>query len=80
MFDAELYREKAEVEKWKMKDPIKLFINLLKENEMISEDKLENLEKEVEMELNEAVEFAENGKWEPVEELARFVYSEVEEQ
>lgn len=78
MFDAELYRDKAEVEKWKMRDPIKLFTSLLKKNEMISEKQLENLETQVEREIKEAVEFAENGKWEPVEELTRFVYSEVD--
>jgi len=34
------------------------------------------LEDEVATELDKALEFAEAGTWEPVEELTKFVYSE----
>jgi TPP-dependent pyruvate/acetoin dehydrogenase alpha subunit len=34
------------------------------------------MEAEVAREIEQSVEFAEAGKWEPVEELTRFVYSE----
>lgn len=76
MFDAELYRTKAEVEEWKKRDPIPAFTNYLKERNLISDDDLANIEKEVAAEIQKAVDFAEAGTWEPVEDLTRFVYTE----
>ena len=76
MFDAELYREKAEVEEWKKRDPIPKFREyLLKENLMI-EEQLQEIEEKVNSEIQKAVDFAEAGTWEPIEELTRFVYTE----
>jgi TPP-dependent pyruvate/acetoin dehydrogenase alpha subunit len=37
---------------------------------------MDRMEQEVAAEINESVEFAEAGTWEPIEDLARFVYSE----
>jgi TPP-dependent pyruvate/acetoin dehydrogenase alpha subunit len=34
------------------------------------------MEEEVAREIQQSVEFAEAGRWEPLEELTRFVYSE----
>lgn len=78
MFDAELYRSREEVEEWKEKDPIDNFIKILKDNNLVSDDDIKNLEEDVLSEVNEAVEFAESGTPEPVEELTRYVYSEEE--
>lgn len=69
MFDAELYREKTEVEKWKQRDPIIQFSNHLKSAENISEDKISEMEKEIEHVLEEAISFAQSGSEEPVENL-----------
>ena len=76
MFDAELYRQKSEVEEWKARDPILLFTNYLKERNLIDDAAIAEMEKEVDKEIQEAVDFAEAGTWEPVEELTRFVYSD----
>ena len=76
MFDPELYRTKQEVEEWKKRDPIPNFSVLLKEQGLLKEEDLEPIEAEVRAEIHEAVQFAEAGNWEPVEELTRFVYSE----
>lgn len=76
MFDAELYREKSEVETWKQKDPILTFSTALIESELIDESDIKQIEAEVGQEIEQAVAFAERGTWEPVEELMRFVYSE----
>ena len=76
MFDAELYREKSEVEEWKKKDPIPQFKAFLLKEKLINEKEIEAMEAEVEREVQEAIDFAENGTWEKVEELDRFVYSE----
>jgi len=76
MFDAELYREKKEVETWKKKGPIITFIQKLKDAQMIHEDDIQQIETQVKVEVGEAVAFAEAGEWEPVSDLTRFVYSE----
>lgn len=76
MFDAELYRDRKEVEEWKKKDPIPRFQESLLKQKMISKKQLEELEKDIEAEIQKAVEFAEAGTFEPVEELTTFVYSE----
>lgn len=76
MFDAELYRDKAEVEEAKKRDPIKLFTKLLEDRGLLEEGELPAIEKEVAGIVQEAVDFAEAAHWEPVEELTRFVYSE----
>ncbi len=76
MFDAELYRDKKEVELWKQQDPIPRFQQYLFREKLITEEEVTAMEKKVEGEIRKAVEFAEKGTWEPVDELTRFVYSE----
>ena len=75
MFDAELYRTKAEVEQWKPRCPILTFTNRLKAERLIDEPALAAIEAEVADEIARAVAFAEAGSWEPVEDLARDVYT-----
>jgi TPP-dependent pyruvate/acetoin dehydrogenase alpha subunit len=76
MFDAQLYRDKAEVEAWRHKEPIVRFKGWLEANGMIHPDDLAGIEAEVAAEIAEAVAFAEGGTWEPVEELTRFTYAD----
>jgi pyruvate dehydrogenase E1 component alpha subunit len=76
MFDPELYREKAEVELWKQRDPIPHLAAQLRAEGALDDAAEARLEAEVAREVAEAVAFAEAGSFEPVEELTRFVYSE----
>jgi len=76
MFDAELYREKSEVEEWKKRDPILTLTNLLLKEGLITPEEISAMENEIEEEMQDAVDFAENAEFEPVEQLSRFVYSE----
>lgn len=76
MFDAELYRSKEEVNEYKKRDPITLFIQYLKENQLIEDSDIEAIEKDVAATVQHAVDYAEAAHWEPVEELTRFLYSE----
>ena len=76
MFDAELYRDKAEVEAWKKKDPIVNFVDVLKEHGLLDDSELASLESDIEQEIRDAVDFAETATLEPVEDLTRFVYSD----
>jgi TPP-dependent pyruvate/acetoin dehydrogenase alpha subunit len=76
MFDAELYRDRSEVEIWRQRDPIVTFPTLLRERGWLDDAEVAAIEAEVEAEVAAAVAFAEAGTWEPVGDLTRFVYSE----
>jgi pyruvate dehydrogenase E1 component alpha subunit len=71
MFDAELYREKAEVDEWKKRDPLRL----LRERHPMDDARFAALDAEVHQEVAAAVAFAEAGTWEPIEQLTRDVYT-----
>lgn len=75
MFDPELYRDKAEVEHWKTRGPIHTFSARLKAQGDLTEEEFLALEARVMREVDEAVAFAEAGTWEPVEDLAKDVYT-----
>ncbi len=73
MFDAELYRAKAEVDEWKTRGPIHTFSARLKAEGKLSEEEFLSLDATVADEVARAVSFAEAGSWEPVEDLLRDV-------
>jgi pyruvate dehydrogenase E1 component alpha subunit len=76
MFDAQLYRDKAEVEAWRKKEPIGNLQRWLEANHMLHAEEMTRIVAEVDAEIAEAVAFAEVGTWEPVEQLPRFVYAD----
>jgi pyruvate dehydrogenase E1 component alpha subunit len=80
MFDAELYRDKAEVEAWKPRDPIRLLRLQLEAARTIDDASVAALDAEVQNEIAHAVAFAEAGTWEPVEHLTRDVYTPRQEE
>ncbi|MDP3266776.1 MAG: pyruvate dehydrogenase (acetyl-transferring) E1 component subunit alpha [Sulfuricurvum sp.] len=69
MYDAELYRQKSEVEEWKQKDP------LIRLPQDWSDINIAQHEEEISHIIDEAVEFAENGTLESVDDLEKFIYS-----
>jgi pyruvate dehydrogenase E1 component alpha subunit len=73
MFDPELYRDKAEVEKWRERDPIRLFTGRCRRDGILSEDDLTDIERAAAAEIEAAVAFAEAGTWEDVADLERDV-------
>jgi TPP-dependent pyruvate/acetoin dehydrogenase alpha subunit len=75
MFDPELYRDKAEVERWKQRGPIVTFVAALRAAGLLDDSGLAALEAAVEREIAAAVEFAEAGTLEPVADLTRDVYT-----
>ena len=77
MFDAELYRDKKEVEEWKKRDPIPQFEEYLLQQKLITPEEITEIEHKIEHKIQIAVDFAEAGTWEPIEELTKFVYSEL---
>lgn len=73
MFDAQLYRSKAEVEAWRAKGPIIRFQSWLEESGLIHPEDVSAITADVDKEIAEAVAFAEAGKLEPVEDLTKYV-------
>lgn len=75
MFDPELYRDKAEVEAWKLRGPIHTYTARLKAQGLLSEDEFLAVDAQAQAEVDEAVAFAEAGTFEPEAELLRDVYT-----
>jgi pyruvate dehydrogenase E1 component alpha subunit len=75
MFDAELYRDKAEVEEWKKRDPIATLATRLRAEDQLTDEIFAQIESEVAGEVVAAVAFAEAGTWEPVDHLMADVYT-----
>jgi pyruvate dehydrogenase E1 component alpha subunit len=73
MYDPDLYRDKAEIEAWKKRDPILLFEEELRQRDFWDEATRTELLRSVEGEVADAVAFANAGTLEPIEELTRDV-------
>ena len=73
MYDAELYRPREEVERWKKRDPLTLFTARLQAAGLLDDGALAALEAEVAAELDAAVAAAAAAAEEPVADLLRDV-------
>ena len=60
MSDPSAYREDSEIEEWKDKDPILLFKEYVKENNLLTEIDISNIENEVKVIIENCLKFAEN--------------------
>jgi TPP-dependent pyruvate/acetoin dehydrogenase alpha subunit len=76
MFDPELYRDKAEVERWRERDPIRALADRLRGEAALDDAALAALERSIGEEIAAAVAFAEAGTLEPISDLTRFVTSD----
>jgi len=76
MYDPDLYRSKEEIERWREHDPIPALTAQLQDAGLLSDSDLQALERSIAQEIQAAVDFAEAGTLEPVEDLERFVYAE----
>ncbi|WP_433087065.1 pyruvate dehydrogenase (acetyl-transferring) E1 component subunit alpha [Dactylosporangium sp. CA-052675] len=76
MYDPDRYRDKAEIARWKERDPIDLLIARMREAGQLRDEDLAEAERTIAGRLDEAVAAAEAAPREPVEDLTRFVYSE----
>ncbi|WP_167107153.1 pyruvate dehydrogenase (acetyl-transferring) E1 component subunit alpha [Mycobacterium sp. DL592] len=73
MFDPELYRDKAEVEKWREHDPIRTFTDTCLTEGLVTAEDIAAIEDAVAGEVADAVAYAEAGTLESVEDLTRDV-------
>jgi pyruvate dehydrogenase E1 component alpha subunit len=76
MYDPDRYRDKAEVEEAKLRDPLLVLTQRLLADELVTEEDLAKVDREALDEVDRAVAFAEAGHDEPVEELLTFVHSD----
>lgn len=76
MYDAQLYRDNDEIERWKKHGPLVRFEARLRSAELLDDSTLAAIEAEVAREVEAAVAFAEAGTWEPVGDLTKDVYCE----
>jgi pyruvate dehydrogenase E1 component alpha subunit len=76
MYDPERYRDKAEVARWRERDPVETLAGRLVEAGELDGDVRASVTAGIETEIEAAVDAAEQAPLEPVEELTRFVLSE----
>jgi pyruvate dehydrogenase E1 component alpha subunit len=76
MYDAERYRSKDEVTRWRSRDPLLLLGDRLLAAGVLDGATVAALEEQLRAEIDDAIAYAEAGTDEPVEELTRFVLSE----
>jgi pyruvate dehydrogenase E1 component alpha subunit len=70
----ERYRTKAEIEPWKKKCPIKRLANKMVQEKIATKSKLDEIEKKILRELDEAVEFANQSPFPELEDIYEDVY------
>jgi len=75
----EKYRTKEEIEEWRQRDPIGLLEHKLIENDVLDEEKLEEIKGEAKERIQEAVKFADESEEPPIEELYTDVYAGADE-
>ncbi|MFF5157679.1 pyruvate dehydrogenase (acetyl-transferring) E1 component subunit alpha [Streptomyces sp. NPDC000348] len=73
MYDPDRYRHKAEVERWKERDPIGLLTGRMRENGGLGDEELARIERRVADGIDHAVGAAEQAPEEPVEHLLHHV-------
>ncbi len=76
MYDPDRYRDKAEIERWKERDPIPALTERLTAAGTLGGGVLEWIDTEVGAEVDDAIAFADAGTNEAVDDLERFVTSE----
>jgi pyruvate dehydrogenase E1 component alpha subunit len=76
MGDPERYREKDEIEKWQQEDPIGIFRAYLIKGKHAKADQLDEIENQVDIETQEAIDFAEASPEPAAEELFTDIYAD----
>ncbi|MDY6769113.1 MAG: pyruvate dehydrogenase (acetyl-transferring) E1 component subunit alpha [Candidatus Nanohaloarchaea archaeon] len=75
--DASRYRDEDEVEEWEEKDPIDRFETYLKEEGVLDDETVEEVQQEAEERVDEAVEEAESMEEPALEDMFAYMYDEM---
>jgi pyruvate dehydrogenase E1 component alpha subunit len=76
--DPTRYRSEAEVEKWQARDPIDRFQVYLKDKGLLDDERIEELEEEIDAEIREAIKEAEAFMEKPADPLQMFDHTYAE--
>tara|TARA_Y100001960_G_scaffold122628_1_gene130838 strand:+ start:281 stop:1270 length:990 start_codon:yes stop_codon:yes gene_type:complete len=79
MADPTNYRENAEVEEQRSRDPIESFKKLCADEALLTAEDISSIEEHVDVEIQDAIEFAENSAPPDTEDLTKHIYAEPEE-
>ena len=74
MSDPAKYRSKDELEQYKQRDPVELIRNRILERDIATEDELTDIDQKIKGIVDEAVQFADESPYPPVEEAYKDVY------
>jgi pyruvate dehydrogenase E1 component alpha subunit len=74
MSDPAKYRTKEELEDFKQKDPINQVLEVIRANNFATEEQIEQINEKVKMEVEDAVQFAEESPWPDNNELYKDIY------
>ena len=75
MYDPELYRDKAEVEQWRHRDPIEMLTGRMRDAGELTEDQITAIDDTLASQIDASITAARAAPAEPVEDLTKFVYS-----
>ncbi|MEA2647437.1 MAG: pyruvate dehydrogenase component alpha subunit [Chloroflexota bacterium] len=75
MADAESYREKAEVRKWQRRDPIRVLDERLVKGGHVHRKELHEIQRQVELQVQDAVVFADNSPFPSLDTLFQNIYA-----
>ena len=75
MYDPELYRDKAEVEQWRHRDPIEMLLGRMRGAGELPDGELAAMEEKLASQIEASIAAARAAPDEPVEDLTKYVYS-----
>jgi pyruvate dehydrogenase E1 component subunit alpha len=75
LYDPDRYRDKAEVARWRERDPIEILTARMREAGELSDGELASIEEKLAAQLEDSIATARAAPAEPVEDLTRFVCS-----
>lgn len=74
------YRDPEEVNEWLKKDPIPRLIEFILDNNVLTEDDIKKIDEEIAAEIDEAIKFAEESPFPPVEAAVEDIYTDIVEE
>jgi len=78
--DPTTYRDPEEVREWLNKDPIHRLFEYMIENNISTEEEIQRINEEVNKEIDEAVRFAEESPYPPLESAVEDIYTDIVEE
>jgi pyruvate dehydrogenase E1 component alpha subunit len=73
--DPDRYRDEEEVKRGRAQDPLQRFAQQLLDAGLVDEQEIQQLEEQAEQEVNQAVQFADESPFPPVDSLYDFIYA-----